>query len=113
VKIEQSKVGTVDVFTPMGALVDQDAESFRKLLQQRLQSPNPRVAVAMQEVPYMDSVALEGLLAATEELQARASCLRLAGVTPTCREIFELTGLAGRFRFFKDVEDVVKSFLAG
>jgi anti-anti-sigma factor len=110
-KIEQQQIGTVDVLTPNAALVDQDADKFCKLLLERLRSPNPRVVVVLQDVPYMDSAALEGLLSATQELADRATSLKLAAVTPTCREILELTGLAGRFRFFKDVQDAVKSFL--
>ena len=110
-KVERQQVGTVDVMTPVGALVDEDAERFSRLLLERLKSPSPRVVVVMQEVPYMDSAALEGLLAATEELSDRSMSLKLASVTPTCREILELTGLSGRFRFFNDVQDAVKSFL--
>lgn len=112
-KMEVRKIGTVDIFTPAGPLSDQDAESFCKALMTRLSSDagSARVGIAMQEVPYMDSVGLEGLLTATDSLGERAMCLKLAAVTPTCREIFELTGLSSRFRFFKDVEDVVKSFL--
>lgn len=112
-KIEQRRIGTVDIFTPMGALVDQDAEAFCKSLLQRISSggSNLRVGVAMHEVPYMDSTALEGLVQAAEQLNDRATTLKLAAVTPTCREIFELTGLSPRFRFFTDVEGVVKSFL--
>jgi|CXWL01.1.fsa_nt_gi anti-anti-sigma factor len=112
-KMEVRKIGTVDIFTPVGPLADQDAEAFSKALLSRLSSEagNARIGVAMQEVPYMDSQALGALLTATETLGERATCLKLAGVTPTCREIFELTGLSSRFRFFKDVEDIVKSFL--
>ncbi len=110
-KIEHRQVGTVEVLTPMGALVDRDAEEFAGQLLDRLKSPTPRVVVSMQEVSYMDSAAIEGLLQATEELNDRASALKLANTTQTCREILEITGLAGRFRFFKDVQDAVKSFL--
>ena len=112
-KMEVRRIGTVDIFSPVGPLADQDGETFCKALLARLSSDagNPRVGLAMQEVPYVDSQALDGLLSATESLSDRATCLKLAGVTPTCREIFELTGLAPRFRFFKDVEDIVKSFL--
>lgn len=112
-KTEIRKIGTVDIFAPVGPLADQDGESFCKTLMTRLTSEagNPRVGIAMQDVPYMDSASLEGLLGATEALGERATCLKLAAVTPTCREIFELTGLSSRFRFFKGVEDVVKSFL--
>jgi len=111
VKVEQQQVGTVDVFTPIGALVDQESESFSGLLLERVKLPNPRVVVAMREVPYLDSAAVEGLLAATEELADRATSLKLANVPQTCREILELTGVSGRFRFFQDVQDAVRSFL--
>ncbi len=59
----------------------------------------------------MDSVAVEGLLAATDELADRAVNLKLASVPSTCREILELTGVSGRFSFFQDVQDAVRSFL--
>ncbi len=65
----------------------------------------------MHEVPYVDSEALEGLLQATDELADRASALKLAAVTSTCREVFELTDLSDRFRFFNGVQDAVRSFL--
>ena len=110
-KVEQQKVGTVDVLAPAGALVDEDAEQFCRLLLDRLKSPNPRLVLSMQEIPYMDSVALEGLLQATDELADRAASLKLTNLPPTCREILELTGLAQRFRFFNDVQDAVKSYL--
>ena len=110
-KIERQRVGTVDVLAPAGPLVDQDGEKFVKLLLERLSSTTPRVVLSMHEVPYMDSVALEGLLSATERLHEQATALKLANLTPTCREILELTGLSGRFRLFKDVSDAVKSFL--
>ena len=110
-KVEHQQVGTVDVLKPTGALVDTDGASFIQTLFQRLKSPNPRVVLDLHEVPYADSEALEGMLTATETLQERASTLKLAAVTPTCREIFELTGLSPRFRFFKDVHDAVKSYL--
>lgn len=110
-KIEQQQVGTVDVFAPVGPLVDQDGEAFAKLLLQRVQSSNPRVVVSMQGVPYMDSVAVEALLDATDGLADRATCLKIVEMTSTCREILELTGVAERFQFFEDVQDAVRSFL--
>ena len=110
-KLERQRVGTVDVLAPSGPLVDQDGQKFIKVLLERLSSTTPRVVLSMQEVPYMDSPALEGLLSATEKLNDQASALKLANLTPTCREILELTGLSSRFRLFKDVSDAVKSFL--
>jgi len=110
-KIEQQKVGSVDVLTPSGPLVDQDGADFVKKLMARVASSNPRIAIAMQDVPYMDSEAMEGLLDAADELGAHASLLNLVSVTATCRETLELTGVADHLRFFQDVQDVAKSYL--
>lgn len=110
-KLEQHRIGTVDVFTPIGPLVDEDGERFGKSLMERLEQPNVRIAIGMHEVPYFDSQAIERLLDVSDALAGRAMELKLAGITPTCREILELTNLSSKFRFFKDVQDAVKSFL--
>lgn len=110
-KIERHKIGTVEVCTPLDALADEGAAQFTETLQSCLNSPNPRLVIAMNEVGYMDSTALEGLVDAANDLNERSAQLKLSGVTPTCREILELTGLSGRFQFFEDVNDAVRSFL--
>jgi len=110
-KVEQQRVGTVDVLSVVGALVDQDAIDFTGKLLTAIRSTNPRVILWLHEVPYMDSVAIEGLLTAADELGRRATSLKLVGVPSTCREIFELTGVSNRFSYFKDVQDAVKSYL--
>lgn len=110
-KIDHQTFGTVDVCMPIGALVDDDAERASNHLLARAEGANPRLVVGMEEVPYLDSVALEGLLAVAEVLQSRGMRLKLVSVPPTCREVFEITGLSGHFQFFESVEDAVRSFL--
>ena len=105
-RIDHQSFGTVDVCRPIGALVDEDAERFGAELLERTEGSNPRFVVA-----YMDSVALEGLLSASEVLQSRGVRLKLVGVPPACREVFEITGLSNHFQFFERVEDAVRSFL--
>ncbi len=110
-KLDHQAIGTVHVLSPTGALVDDDAEAFCEELAQLIDCPTPRIVVSLADVPYMDSAALEGLLSAADELASRAAGLKLAKVSPTCREILELTGLSRRFRFFEDVRDAAKSFM--
>lgn len=110
-KIDEQHVGSADVLAPIGALVDSDGEKFSKLLMERVTSSNPRVVVSLQEVPYLDSVALEGLLDATDELAHRATTLKLVSVPPACREILELTDVSSKFSFFESIQDAVRSFL--
>ena len=110
-KIEQQKVGTVDVFTPTGPLIEQDAEQFVNTIVNQIQTGNSRMVISLHEVPYMDSVALEGFINVVEIMEGQAVEMKLAKVTATCREIFELTGISNRFRFFNDIQDAVKSYL--
>jgi len=109
--IEAKRVGTVDVLTPQGPLVDEDAESFVETLQGKLEAPNPRLVLDLHKVSYMDSRGIEGLVDAALDLQQRGGRLRLASVTATCREVFELTGQSRRVEFFDETQDAVRSFL--
>jgi len=110
-KMECQQIGTVEVLIPQGPLADNEAEHFSATLQERLAEANPRMAVSLQNVPYMDSVALNGLVAAADDMIDRGMRLKLVSVNPTCREILELTGLTPRFQFFQKAQDAVKSFL--
>ncbi|MGB0716864.1 MAG: STAS domain-containing protein [Phycisphaerae bacterium] len=110
-KIEQQTIGTVEILAPSAPLVDEDATTFCELLAERSASQSPRLVVALNDVPYMDSTALEGLLDCADGLSRRALGLRLVGVNPTCREVLEITGIARHFRFFEDVQDAVRSFM--
>jgi anti-anti-sigma factor len=110
-KIDRQSCGTVEVFTPIGALVDEDAARFAAFLTERVKAANHRFVVDLHEVPYMDSDALEGLGSAAAAMEERSLRMRLVGVTPTCREIFELTGLSSKLEFFEDAQDAVRSFL--
>ncbi len=110
-KFTEEQVGTVSVLKPSGTLVAETAVEFTELLGDRTALPSARVVVSLADVPYMDSQALEGLLDVADGLASRATTLKLAGTSVTCREILELTGLTGRFQLFSDVEDAVRSFL--
>jgi anti-anti-sigma factor len=110
-KLEKHEIGTVEILSPQGVLSDDDAVEFSDLLLKRLSSPTPRVAVSLKDVAYLDSVALEGLVAAADAMIDRGGRLKLVAVSATCREIFELTGLSDRFQFFEEPNDAVRSFL--
>ena len=110
-KVEHKRVGTVEVCAPLDALADDVTDDFNAVLRTCLAAPNPRVVVDMSEAGYMDSRAVEGLLDVADDLEGRGVQLKLASVTPTCREILELVGVSGRFQFFQDVDSAVRSFL--
>lgn len=109
-KISESKVGTVDVMRIGGPLVDDDAEAFISLVKRKLDTPNPRIVLDMEQVAYLDSRGIEGLVETADELEQRGARLRLAAVSSTCREVLDLTGHAHRADFFEDAQTAVRSF---
>ncbi len=109
--IDTLRMGTVDIIKPNGPLVDEDADTLIEDIKGRLDAPNPRFVLDLQEVPYMDSRGIEGLVETAMDLQQRGARLRLASTPATCREILELTGQAQRFEFFDHAKDAVRSFI--
>lgn len=110
-KLEQQQVGSVTVISVKGALIEDDAARAAADVKRTAQSANVRLVLNLQDVPYVDSAALEGLVDVADVLEDRSVRLRLACVPATVREVLQLTELAERFEFFEKVEDAVKSFL--
>ena len=109
--LDEKRVGTVDVLTPGGPIVDEDADELVAVMKNKLASPNPRFVLNLEKVPYIDSRGIEGLVDSSDELQKHGGRLRLAAVTATCREALELTGQSKRADFFDTLQDAVRSFL--
>ena len=51
------------------------------------------------------------LLDVQEEFQRRGGTLKLAVRSPLCREILNVTGVAGRFEVFSEAASAVGSFV--
>ena len=111
IDVREERSEGMTILSPLGEIDLARAPSLRVHLSRALDTTPERLIIDLAEVPYMDSVALEGLVAAAEDLSSRSATLKLVNVSPTCREILELTGQASRFQFFPSVQDAVRSFL--
>ena len=110
-KVIRRMVGTVEVFVPQDALVEDGVDDLFSAIKESIDDPNPRIVLDMNDVGYADSVSLESLVTIADELGERSQPFKLVGLTPTCREILSLTGLMDRFQYFDSVEAAVRSFL--
>lgn len=110
-EIQLQKQGAVTVLKPVGALTAADAQTFRTKVCEAADAALGRVVVDASGVPFVDSPGLEALLTVSEQLGAAGRSLKLCGVSPTLREVLELTGLADAFEYFTDVTTGVRSFL--
>jgi len=109
--IQEQRHGAVTVIRPQGPLCLGDAEQFGRHLAEVTTRSLGRFIVDAAGVPYVDSLGLEALVKATEDLGAGGRSLRLCGAGETLREVLELTGLTDRFEYYEDVNTAVRSFL--
>lgn len=110
-KIERTRVGSVDVIAPLGAVSQSDADELAAAVDAALQSAAGRMVLDVSKVPYVDSKCLEMLLDLADRQRAAGQTVKLAGLTDTCREILDLTDLLGEFELFDSVDSAVRSFL--
>jgi anti-anti-sigma factor len=64
----------------------------------------------LEEVPYIDSVALEYMWDLQDHMDENGRHMRLVGPDGNVRKIFEITRLDGKFEVFSDVAEVLKTF---
>lgn len=110
-EIQQQKHGAVTVLKPQGALIRSDAEQFRGALEEARARALGRVVVDVSGVPFVDSVGLEMLLDASEDLAESGHTLKLCGLNDTIREVLDLTELTSHFDHYEDLNDAVRSYL--
>ncbi len=111
-EIQEQRHGAVTVIKPVGPLVQGDAAQFRTHVQEVMVRSLGRFVVDASGIAFVDSLGLEAMLAASEELAAGGRSMRVCAASETLREVLELTGLDDRFEHYLDVNLAVRSFLA-
>jgi len=103
-KIEEERHGNVVILRPHGPVAGSDVEQFRVHLARVLGGGSTGLVVDLARVQYLDSQALEALVAAVEKCLRAHGTLRLCGADETVREVLALTGLDSFFQQFASVE---------
>lgn len=109
--ITEQRQGAVVVIKPDGPCIQEQAEALSQVAQPKVRQLMGRLVIDMSASAYVDSMGLETLLDIADEMDRSGQTLRLAGVSATVREVFDLTGLTNRFEFHEDTNLAVRSFL--
>lgn len=83
--------------------------SLRGSLLETLQDKPVQIVVNMQDVEYMDSSGLATLVEALQVSRKNGTQLKLAGLQPRVRSIFEISRLDGIFKIFRDETEALVS----
>ena len=109
--IQQTMVGAACVLKPGAALGEADAMQFRTIAEEASRRCAGRVLLDASAIAFVDSAGLEALLDVSERLNQAGRSLKVCGANTTLRNVFRLTGCAGSFEFYDEVNAGVRSFL--
>jgi anti-sigma B factor antagonist len=84
------------------------ADFQRSLLEVTAQKPG-QVIVDLSGVPYMDSSGVASLVKLLARVRRDGGVVKLAGLTPRVRSVFEITRLDTVFQIFSDKEEALAS----
>ncbi|MBC8309446.1 MAG: STAS domain-containing protein [Phycisphaerales bacterium] len=98
------------VFCITGDLTTDDADNFKRTVQEHLADTTRNIILDCKELGLVDSVGLESLLWLSDELNHDGNKLKFASVPETVQRIFELTRLNRVFSVHETVEQAARSF---
>ena len=99
----------ITVLTVSGELTLDQADPFRRSIQDRLEAGIRHIVLNMEHLTYVDSAGLEALLWAVDEASSRGGHLRLVALDATVRTILHVTRLERRFNVHDTIESAAKS----
>jgi anti-sigma B factor antagonist len=80
------------------------APKLKEALQELVEGPKT-VIVALSQTEYLDSTALGVLVGGLKRKRERGGELKLAGLAPRVRRVFDITRLSGVFEIYASVEE--------
>lgn len=106
-RTEKGNVLVVDVEGDLDARV---AADLKEGLNGKIDDGNSWLLINLTEVPYMDSAGLGVLVSGLKNTNRKSGDLRVYGLQPDVKNIFELTRLNKVFQIFDNEETALESF---
>ena len=110
-QIEQHEIIiTIGALRLVGRLDAQSAPDLKEVWQTYGTRGVNNVVLSLQQVDFIDSIGISTLVTGMKQLRARGGDLRLVGLQPSARSIFELMMLDKVFEIFDTEEQALKGF---
>lgn len=110
-KVDVSRMGSVVVVAPHGAIATAEVDDFAGTLEDQRRKTNGRFVLDFSQVSFLDSAGVEAIWNLADRQREAGQTTRIAAVPELCREIFELTGVVEQLDLFDTPESAVRSFL--
>lgn len=108
-KLVAQKQGKVSVAKVEGRLDSAVAAEFETAIMEVVNSGANNVVVDFHDVSYIASAGLRVLLMAAKQLKASGGGIALCDMSPSIKEVFEVSGFAQILPIFDDQASAIKS----
>ena len=107
-KSREKMAGKVAVLTVSGKMMGPEAQKLHKHVQGLVAEGITSVVVDLSGVEYIDSSGIATLVEGLQWSHSSNNKFRLAGLTPTVRDVFEIARLLTVFEVFDSREEAVQ-----
>jgi anti-sigma B factor antagonist len=108
--MELSQEGTIHILTLRGRLDAPVAGLVKERLQALIDEGAARVVVNLNGVEFLDSSGLGVLVSTLRRIKEKKGEIKLAGLRPEVRSIFDITRVARLFHICPDVPASIEAF---
>ena len=104
------KSGSIDIVDLGGRLDAYAASELDKQMNTLIGSTPVNMIMNLQKLEYISSSGLRILLAALKKARKLQGDVRLAGLQPYVKEVFDIAGFSQLFKMYDNEADALKSF---
>lgn len=109
-EIGEKKAGQVDILSLVGRLDAYAANDVEKKIAIVTEKAQVNLVIYMDKLEYISSSGLRVLLAALKKARKQQGDIRLAGLQPYVKEVFDVSGFTQLFKMFEKEEEAINSF---
>jgi anti-sigma B factor antagonist len=111
-EIRERKTGQVDILSLVGRLDAYAANDVEKKITLVTEKAQVNLVIYMDKLEYISSSGLRVLLAALKKVRKQQGDIRLAGLQPYVKEVFDVSGFTQLFKMFEKEDEAVNSFIS-
>jgi anti-sigma B factor antagonist len=108
--IQEQKNGNIDVVSVSGKLDAYSSTELEKKLDALINASRVKIVVNFDRLEYISSSGLRVLLATLKKVRKLNGDVKLSGLKPFIREVFDISGFTQLFAITEDVNSAVAGF---
>ncbi len=108
-EIEHRSEGNTEILSCKGRMDAHVSDRLKATVQELLEGGCDRLVLDLEGLEFLDSSGLGALVSCLRRVKERKGQIRLSGLRPEVRSIFDITRVSRLFHICSDVEEAVKS----